>query len=265
MNRGNRKALIFEDDRDRRRFLHILLEEKERHHVKVLAGCLMGNHFHLVVVTPEGNLSGFMDLLQGRFARYSNWRHERTGHLFQGRFRDVFIEHDIHLLTALCYVFTNPGSAGLVRKLEEHKWSTYAASAGYAAPPSYLDLEWLEALFPAGSLEESQRQLRQVMSEAKPVAAYVGQDEWSVSPDSIKRMIRSYVGGQSLLASVPGTYRAALRPTLEELFREGATDRAAAIHRAQVMHGYKLAEIARVLRLHPASVSRILCSFRRSR
>ncbi len=72
----------------------------------------MVNHFHLVVVTPHGNLSEFMEQLEGRFARYSNWRHGSVGHLFQGRFRDVVIEHDIHLLIALCYVFLNPVSAG---------------------------------------------------------------------------------------------------------------------------------------------------------
>src|SRR6478736_7985558 len=177
MNRGNRKALIFEDNHDRRRFLQILVEASDTYRVKVLGGCQMGNHFHLVVVTPEGNLSEFMDQLQGRFARYSNLRHARVGHVFQGRFRHVCIEHDIHLLTALCYVFINPVSAGLARNLEDYKWSTYAATAGYAPSPAYLDLEWLEVLFPAGSFEESRRRFRQVMADGKPITAYVQQDE----------------------------------------------------------------------------------------
>src|SRR5689334_18457107 len=84
MNRGNRKAPIFEDERDRRRFLAILVEEMERYGVKLLAGNQMGNHFHAVVNTPHANLSDFMEQWECRFARYSNWRHHRVGHLFQG-------------------------------------------------------------------------------------------------------------------------------------------------------------------------------------
>ena len=149
MNRGNRKAPIFEDDRDRRRFLRILVEEQERYAVKLLAGCQMGNHFHCALTTPNGNLSDFMEQLESRFARYSNWRHGRIGHLFQGRFRDVMIEHDIHLLIALCYIFLQSGE----RRLSSHdqsdyKWSTYAATVGLAPLPSYLSIDWLEALFP---------------------------------------------------------------------------------------------------------------------
>lgn len=108
MNRGNRKERIFEDDRDRRRFLRIFVAEKERYGVDFLGGCPIGNHFHAIVTTPHGNLSDFMEQLDGQFAKYSNWRYGRVGHLFQGRFRGVLIEHDIQLLTALCYVFFNP-------------------------------------------------------------------------------------------------------------------------------------------------------------
>src|SRR5215210_9509441 len=97
MNRGNRKALIFEDDRARRRFLRILIEELTRYAVKLLGGCEMNNHFHCVVTTPHGNLADFMEQLESRFAKYSNWRYQRVGHLFQGPYRGVVIEHDVHL------------------------------------------------------------------------------------------------------------------------------------------------------------------------
>ena len=156
MNRGNRKLRIFEDVHDRRMFLRILIEEKETHGVEILGGCQMENHFHLVVVTPHGNLSEFMARFEGRFARYSNGRHGNVGHLFQGRFRDVVIEHDIHLLIALCYVFFNPVSARLVAKLEDYKWSTYAATAGFVPLPNYVSIDWLTTLFPSDSVAQSQ-------------------------------------------------------------------------------------------------------------
>jgi REP element-mobilizing transposase RayT len=261
MNRGNRKALIFEDDRDRRRFLRILIEEKTRTGVELLAGCQMSNHFHLIVSTPHGNLSEFMAQLEGRFARYSNWRHGRVGHLFQSRFRDVWIEHDIHLLIALCYVFFNPVSAGLATRPEDYKWSSYAATVGLVPLPDYVSIAWLQALFPSEALEQAQHRFRNLLTEAKPVAAYLRETE-TVEPDTIRRVIRSHVGRHLQIGTLPRTYRSALRSHLSELLRDGMNGplRAASVYEAHVVHGYKLAEIARHLRLHPTWVSKIFRS-----
>lgn len=258
MNRGNRKATIFEDARDRRRFLTLLIHEKDRYGVRFLAGTEMGNHFHLVVGTPNGNLSEFMEQLQGRFARYCNWRYERVGHLFQGRFRDVVIEGDIHLLIALCYVFLNPVSAGLVTRPEDWRWSTYAATVGLAPVPDYLSIEWLMALFDCDSIQEAQRRFHKLLSEAKPVAAYLRQGMTGVDPESVRRVLRSYTGGQLLLGRLPRIYRSALRSPLPDLVHADVPShsRAAAIYEAHVVHGYTLAEIARHLGLHKSTVSK---------
>jgi putative transposase len=259
MNRGNRKMPIYEDVRDRRAFLKIMVEEKERYGVDILAGTLMLNHFHLVVVTPHGNLPEFMAQLQGRFARYSNRRHGNVGHLFQGRYRHVVIEHDIHLLTALCYVFFNPISARLVARLEDYKWSTYAATVGLAPLQGYLTIDWLTSLFPGASLEQAQRLFHRLMDQAKPVAAYLEQNEFNVDSDAVRRAFHSYVGGKIELASLPRMYRSALRSELWELLQEGMIEpsRSAAIYDAHVVHGYKLAEIASRLHLHKSHVSKI--------
>lgn len=265
MNRGNRKMPIFEDDRGRRRFLRILLEEKERSGVDLHAGCQMGNHFHLVVGTPHGNLSDFMEQLEGRYARYSNWRYGRVGHLFQGRYRRVVIQSDVHLLIALCYVFLNPVAGRLVARPEDYKWSTYAATVGLAPLPGYLSIDWLGALFPADSLADSQRSVRQAIEEADPVAAYLQQDITGVDPDAVRRVLRSYIGAQLQLANLPRTYRSALRSTLPELVQVAMPLplRADAIYDAHVVHGYTLAEIARELHLSPATVSKIFRSVKR--
>lgn len=263
MNRGNRKTAIFEDDRDRRRFLRILIEEKQRYGVGVLAGMQMDNHFHLVVATPHGNLSDFMEQLEGRFARYSNWRHGRVGHLFQGPFRDVVIDHDVQLLAALCYVVLNPVSARLVTRPEDYKWGTYAATVGLAPLPNYISIDWLTSLFDSVSLPESQRRFRNLLSEANPVVAYLRQSPTSVDPESVRRVLRSYVGDQFQLGMLPRTYRSALRSRLPELVQPGMPlpSRVAAIYDAHVVHGYTLTEIARELSLHQSTVSK---SFRRN-
>ena len=268
MNRGNRKAVIFQDARDRRRFIRILIEELERYAVKLLAGCEMGNHFHCAVTTPHGNLSDFMERLESRFAQYSNWRHERSGHLFQGAFRDVLIEHDIHLLIALCYIFLNPVAARLVEKPEDYKWSTYAATVGLAPLPSYLSIDWLEALFPNNTLREAQRRFRELMSAADPLADYLRlNDSTALDPSAVRRVIRSYTGEALQVGMLPRKYRSELRLSLTELLPDGMPPQARAhrIYEAHVTNGYTLAEIARELRIRPATVSKVYRTFCDSR
>ena len=268
MNRGNRKAPIYEDSEDRRRFIRIGMEEKETYGVEMLAGCEMGNHFHAVLTTPHGNLSDFMEGWEGRFANYSNSRHKRVGHLFQDRYRAVLIENDIHLLIALCYVFFNPVSAGLVTRPEDYEWSTYAATVGLTPLPKYLSIDWLLALFPNESLEGAQRRFHDLMKEGKPVVAYFKQNETAaVDPDALKRVIRSYVGEQLQLGMLPRMYRSVLRASLTDLLPDGITKaaRANAIYDAHVTHGYTLAEIARELRVSPQRASQIYSQIRNSR
>lgn len=262
MNRGNRKAQIFIDDLDRRRFSRILLEEQKTHGVKVCSECQMGTHFHLIVTTPRGNLSDFVGAFEGRFADYSNRRHGNVGHLYQGRFVDVVIEDDAQLLTALCYVFLNPVSAGLVTRIEDYPWSTYRATAGLGPAPPYLSLEWLESLYPGEPLKDAQQHFRALMNEAQPVVAYFGPQSAAVDPCAVKRVVRSYVGENLRLGQLPRLFRSALRASLSELFPPGLgrSELPTRIYDARVTHGYRLVEIARHLRLHRATVSRIFRS-----
>jgi putative transposase len=262
MNRGNRKALIFEDDRDRRRFLRILAETLTEFHVTLLAGVLMGNHFHLVVLTPHGNLSEFMQQLEGQFAQYSNWRHSRVGHVFQGRFTAVLVENDIHLFIAAWYVFTNPVMAGWVRRPEDWKWSSYPATAGLAVVPGYLSIDWIETLFPAVSLTDSQQLFRHCMNDPQPVQAYIQ----AVEP-TMEAAIRSYVAKRLHALAQPCSYRTLMRPPLELLFPENQdrADLIAAVAVAHETHGYKLAEIALGARLNYSTVSHFYRSIRKKR
>lgn len=257
MNRGNHKETIFMDAHDRRRFLRIWREQQEVFGVATLAGCLMGNHFHDVVLTPKANISEFMQQAEGQFARWSNWRHQRVGHLFQSRFVDVLINDDVHLLTALCYVFMNPVAAGLCTDLERYTWSTYAATIGRAPTPSYLSLDWLTTLLPGETLEESQMKLRRLMNEPVPIAAYRTDEFLNVEPETVRQVIRSFTGEQQVhYASLPHVYRTALRPPLEEvLAAPGPKDQL--IYEARVVYGFRNIEIAAALRVNPATVSRI--------
>jgi putative transposase len=259
MNRGNRKQQIFEDERDRRKFWQLLADEKAVHGVEVCGDCQMGNHFHMIVTTPYGNLADFVGAVEGRFASYSNWRHHHVGHLFQNRYKSIYIADDIHLLTALCYVFLNPVSAGYVKNIEDYRWSSYRATIGLRQPASYLSLDWLETFFPGEPRAHAQRRFAALFREAKPVFAYFKQHDADIEATAAKRVLRSYIGSRLRVARLPRQYRSVLRDSLPELFprglRKGELGRA--VHDARVIHGYKVVEIAQHLRMHRATVSRI--------
>ncbi len=97
MNREQRQEAIFEDDRDRNRFLYYLERLSNLFGVRFHSFCLMTNHYHLIVETPEANLSRAMQWLNVSYAVYYNRRHQLVGHLFQGRFKAILIEADSYL------------------------------------------------------------------------------------------------------------------------------------------------------------------------
>jgi putative transposase len=145
--RGNRREPIFFDATDRFVFLSMLDRSERKYNWHVYSWCLMTNHFHLVVATPDGGLSPGMCELNGSFARWSNLRHDREDHLFGKRFWSTEIDKDGQLLEACRYVVLNPVRAGLRRDPAEWRWSSYRASAGLEEAPPYLALSRLLAMF----------------------------------------------------------------------------------------------------------------------
>ena len=123
--RGNRKQLIFRDDRDCEWFLAIADEVSEKRGWERLAYCLMPNHYHLLVQTPKPDLSLGMQRLNSRYAQAFNHRHETSGHLFQGRFHAVLVGYESHLLELARYLALNPVRAGLCDRPGEWRWSSY--------------------------------------------------------------------------------------------------------------------------------------------
>ena len=123
--RGNRKQLIFHDDRDCEWFLAIADEVSERRSWERLAYCLMPNHYHLLLQTPKPDLSLGMQRLNSRYAQAFNHRHEMSGHVFQGRFHAVLVGRESHLLEAARYLALNPVRAGLCDRPGEWRWSSY--------------------------------------------------------------------------------------------------------------------------------------------
>jgi putative transposase len=150
--RGNNRHRTYVDDTDRQRYLALFARVIRQKGWNCLAYCLMPNHMHLLIETPEPNLGTGMHVLQGQYARGFNERHGRVGHVFQGRYRDVRITNDEHLVTALGYIVLNPVTANLCGSPDEWAWSSHIATSGGRTHP-WLAVDRLFALLSAGSTE----------------------------------------------------------------------------------------------------------------
>ena len=137
-SRGNARASIYADDGDRRRFLDVLGEVVESYRWCCQAYCLMPNHYHLVVETPQANLSRGMRHLNGLYTQRYNRHRSRVGHVFQGRFKGILVERESHLLELVRYVVLNPVRAGIVEAAENYAWSSLRATLRLAPAPSWL-------------------------------------------------------------------------------------------------------------------------------
>ena len=137
-SRGNGRAAIYWSDADRLRFLAQLADNLHVADVKLYAYVLLDNHFHLLLRTPRGNLSRFMQRLCTAYAMYARYKHRRPGHQFQGRFKAKLVQDDLYLRTVSRYVHLNPVKTAAARRLDrrarlrlldDYRWSSYR---GYA-------------------------------------------------------------------------------------------------------------------------------------
>jgi REP element-mobilizing transposase RayT len=257
MARGVRKSALFVDDVDRRKFLKVLAIAVERHHCICFTYSLMGNHFHLIIQTPDKNISRFMQYVDGVYGQYFNRRHKHRGHVYESRFNSPLIEDSRYLASAIAYVVRNPVEAMLVKNAAAWKWSSYRAAVGKSPCPRFLNLDWLPRLFEGSTLRESRRLFSMAVHKSEDCP------EFDVSEvrgsKEFQQKVRAVIGATLYRIELPRTYRAMSRPPLDELFGGvKKSDRRAVILRAHVVHGYQLSEIARYLDLHRTTISRIV-------
>jgi REP element-mobilizing transposase RayT len=146
-SRGNERRTIFFKDDDRLAFLSLLSDVVHRFSWLCHAYCLMGNHYHLLVETPEANLSKGMRQLNGVYTQYINRTHRRVGHLFQGRFKGILVQKEVYLLELARYIMLNPVRAGMVADPADWRWSSYRSSVGLEERPEFLTTEGLLSAF----------------------------------------------------------------------------------------------------------------------
>ncbi|MGH9422450.1 MAG: REP-associated tyrosine transposase [Thermoanaerobaculia bacterium] len=146
-SRGNERRDIFRTDQDRETFLRFLGMAVRRFGWSLTAWVLMTNHFHLVIRTPQSNLSRGMHWLNSAYVNWFNRTHGRCGHLYQGRFKAFLVDGESYFAEVLRYVVLNPVRAGMCERPEEYRWSSYRASGGLEAAPGWLDVDAIHGLF----------------------------------------------------------------------------------------------------------------------
>jgi putative transposase len=253
ISRGNARQTIFVDANDYTRFLARLAVTTTRFGVLCRAYCLMVNHFHLLLEPNLFPISRMMQQLNSSYSQSFNRRHERVGHVLQGRFKSPMIDGDAYLRRVQRYIVLNPVRAGLVKEPGDWRWSSYRATAGLETPPPFLTLDRVWRSFDADPSTAQRR-----------FAAFVVGGP-SGQSDRLPGVIAD--GSESFLSRVGGvlerhrderdvTYaqRFDCRPSLDRLF-ENADDPAALDRRmrqAFERHGYTLREIGDFVR-RPAS------------
>ena len=220
-SRGNERREVFRDDDDRREFLRLLGRSVELFGWRLHAWVLMGNHYHLLVGTPEATLSRGMRQLNGDYAGHFNRRHGRDGHVFQGRFKAILVQRESHLLEVARYVVRNPVRAGMVKSAEEWPWSSYRATAGLEPAPAWLDASFLLETFGARRAAAAARYREFVADGA--AASY---DPWGqvlgqiyLGSATFAEAARAGHTSPDVARDVPRRQREPVAPTAEEVTR----------------------------------------------
>jgi putative transposase len=271
MNRVAGRGLVFKECWTKNLFLQMLQDMDHRFDVECHAYCLMGNHYHLLLRTPEGNLGRAMRHFSGLFTQHYNRHLRKDGPLFRGRYKAILVDADSYLLAVSRYIHRNPLEAGIVRKLDSYAGSSYPAYVGQAKAP-----HWLKTDFVLDILGSKKSQYRQFVEQPGPdeVTEFFRQGNQGPilgSSEFIKRALRGHrpnreqprrdhrmPGAGEILDAVAkgfGVTTAELRHTPRGRGRRNIP-RAIAMYLCQVLAQKKLEEIATQFNVgHYATVS----------
>ena len=263
--RGNAQQEIYKDDADRDAFLDVLTLTIKKYNWFCHAYCLMDNHYHLLLETPDPNLSLGMRQLNGVFTQRFNRQHSRVGHLFQGRFKSILVEKETHLLELCRYIVLNPVAARMVVHPLEYAWSSYRFTSRSIKQPELLYSDWLLAQF--SSKKKIARKLyRDFVLEGmnspieKPWKKIVGQI--ILGSENFVCEMQEFLDEKKEIKEISKLQRYIGRPSLADLFpaqnAKNKKKRNEAFHTAHFSYGYTLKEIGEFTGLHYSTVSRVV-------
>jgi len=215
-------------------------------------------HYHLVVETPDGNLSKGMRQLNGVYTQEFNRMHTRVGHVFQGRYKGILVEKENYLLELARYVVLNPVRAGMVESPGQWRWSSYRATVGAEAAPEWLETRSILAAFGSDESEAVSRYVRFV-AEGKGIPSLWTRLKHQVflgSDGFVERMMRKVPRGRDLREVPQSKARPRAKPLAAYVRAHPQRDRA--IAEAYASGGYTMQEIGDYFGLHYSRVSKIV-------
>jgi REP element-mobilizing transposase RayT len=277
MSRGQELGAIFRDDTDRERFLGTLTRVGDARHWLVHAYCLMTNHYHLLIETPEPNLCAGMRDLNGLYGQAFNYRHGRKGHVFEDRYKAIVVDKEAYLLELSRYIVLNPVRAGMTRTAREYRWSNYRATVGEAKQPDFLEVRWTLEQFGkrAGAAREAYRRfVAEGRISASPMPDVTAQvflggpaflakmrtllDGMEVG-DAVPRAQRraGFVDFDRVIAAVADGWRVGCEELRTSWSRRDTEARAVAIHLARRLTGLSGVELGRRFGMSAARVGQL--------
>jgi REP element-mobilizing transposase RayT len=262
-SRGNEKKKIYHDDEDRKLFLDLLQKVNRRYNWLCHAYCLMSNHYHFLIETPDGNLSRGMRQFNGVYTQAFNRRHRRAGHLFQGRYKSILIQRESHLLEVCRYVVLNPVRAKLTDRPEKWKWSSYRSTAGIDKPHLSLTTDWILRQFSQKKRAAKKMYKDFVLAGLDEVNIWQNVKGQSLlgREEFIEELI-AFVKGCEEMEEIPREQRYISRPDLDMLFSSDKMDNDGNVRsrarKAVDEYGYSQKEIADYLGVHYSTVSRMV-------
>ena len=256
--RGDRHEPIFEDDQDRRGWLEIMGQALERFDARCFAFCLMPNHYHAVLETRRANLSRLMRHVNGVYTQRYNRRHDKVGHLFQGRLKAILVDRDAYFLEVCRYVDLNPVRAGLVKSPQDWNWSSYRAHMGLEDHQAWLDSRSLLGQF-ADSERTGRRRYAEFVAQGHGVRLWDEVLTGQIYLGDARFVTRAQAKGGLRKASreIPRAQRRGKVLPLRRYLRHKER-RDEGIARAYCEGGYTQSAIAAALGLSVSRISRVI-------
>ncbi len=264
-SRGNAQEAIYRDDKDRRDYYSVVFEVCERFNWVIHAYCLMDNHYHLLVETPEGNLSKGMRHLNGVYTQRFNQNHTRVGHVFQGRYKAILVQKDSYLLELARYIVLNPVRARMVRSAKDWPWSSYRATTGQTGPPGWLHTDWILSAF-AKQKKTAVTRYKAFVAEGKnhPSPWEELKNQIFLGTEKFVEDMQRKISSETTLSEIPATQKRK-PPKQLSFYKQNYPDRNTAIALAYQSGGYSMEEIGIFFGLHYSWVSRVIRDFEKAK
>jgi putative transposase len=264
-SRGDGREDIYAGGDNRKVWLEVLGQVCDRFNWAIHAYCQMGNHYHLLVETPDGNLAKGMRQFNGVYTQRFNQGHNRVGHVFQGRYKAILVQKEVYLLELSRYVVLNPVRAYMVRTARDWAWSNYRATAGIAPATEWLDTEWTLVAF-AEKMQEAQSAYRRFVAEGsnQPTPLQNLKNQIYLGSEAFVEEMQRKMKTDQRLSEIPKAHRRPVARPLTWYFQKHA-DRDSAVFEAFRSGGYSMREIGDHVGLHYSTISRIVSFHERER